>query len=160
VLGHHAGGVDLAPGHQERAGIEQYGVERRVHRVPTAQQQQAGLAGDGDPHLVGELEAGTADKFFLVQELLHQPFEPLPERGRHPAVLRHVALEDGDMARRERTRQHAAQAPAGGEPGQHDGGRQGQAGKQGFHQAAPRFGTGLRASDSAVDNIGTPSMGR
>ena len=73
------------------------------------QHQQAGLGGDGHPHLVGHRQSAAPLPVFLGHEDLRVATQLLLLVGRQERIVRHVLLRDSRANRREtRPRRFAA----------------------------------------------------
>ena len=79
----------------EGAGVDQHLPQARVVIRPgLAQQQQAGLRGDGDAVLVGDGLTGAADERLLGDEDLDVVLQPLLQIGRQARHRRHTLAQD------------------------------------------------------------------
>ncbi len=76
-----------------RARVDEDHVELRVRLDVATEQQQAGLRGDGDSDLVGELEPSAALERLLGEEDVNQSLELFALLGGEHFHVGHVALE-------------------------------------------------------------------
>jgi hypothetical protein len=74
--------------------IDEHGLESGIVVRLAMEKQDAGLRGDGDAYLVGDLESGATLEMFLGEKHLDMLAEFLPIRRRQFIEKRKVSLED------------------------------------------------------------------
>ena len=77
------------------------------HRI---EQQQTCLAGNRYPDLIGDGQAITSDKLFLVQKLFYQALELQLKIRRHSGKGRHILAQNLRVMTRKRARNGTLQA--------------------------------------------------
>ena len=126
----------IAPDDEFR-GVDEDGVEFRVHLRLAIEQQQAGLAGDGVAHLVRDFQPAAADEFLLIQKLHDEAAQLRLQGRRHAAVDGNIRFQHGQPFGRQGLGQGPLQAPAGKPQRKDDGGHDEGDPQERVHAALP-----------------------